>query len=155
MSNLYRENLRLNDQFDSIVYNELESQYYYILGLLLLRQENNGSELDKTITGLDGNEISSQNVTSFFCLTKSILLSKPNSSFLAQDQIGSKHNPIEQVLLNDFLKLLHRDSCWKYSIIGNWLRFVITKNYSNDASTLLVLIKNFQLKADVNLNSLS
>ncbi|CAF0719668.1 unnamed protein product [Brachionus calyciflorus] len=135
------EKFHLNNQIDQNIYNELVSQYFYLLGLLSLKKETNRTELDKTISETD---IEKEQNAGLYCFVKSANTSKANNSFLNQDNSSmTKNNPILNVLLNDYLKLLHRDSCWRYSVIGNWIKFTISKNFSNDFSQFFNSIKSF------------
>lgn len=127
----------MNDQFDELVKNELISQIYFVIGLLFTKFANN---LNSTIHDIDSAfKFSVEKLSTLVCFTKSSLISKPNGSFLNQDHFHSS----KSALTNDFLKLLHRDSTWRYSVIANWLKFIIKKYFSNDQIEFIKQLKLF------------
>lgn len=147
-------NIKLNDQFDRVLENELVSQFYFTIGMLLLKFENKLSVLDLNTSSSEAGiskKFFNQELAAFMCLIKSINLSKPNSLLPHQEHIHTSKLTSNQQITNDLLKLFHRDSCWRYSIIGNWLKFVLNKYFSNNQIEFLEQLKMFAQKTKVKL----
>lgn len=139
------ELLDLKDRFSQTVHNEIVSQYFYILGLLFFKKET--SEVDS----LSDDEFSKETKAGLLSLVKSLSCSKPNTFQLTnQDNYPrTKNDPIMSLLLHDYAKLLHRDSCWRYSSIGCWIKFFAANSLANDNSKILKIINFSEQKFKV------
>lgn len=134
---------------NSYIYKEIISQYLYILGLLFLKSETKE---------IDYNELSRETKLGLFFLVKSLSCSSPN--MIIQESIQTAGNETNtRPVLNDFVKLMHKDSCWRYSAIANWFKSVKGNNFANNFSKLLDLIdfskQNFKVKYLVSSKSIN
>jgi hypothetical protein len=78
-------------------------------------------------------------------MANSTLFSKPNNKQLFTNNIDKLNkfttsNELQMCVVNLF-KLTYRDSNWRYSIVGNWLKFQMSK--TNDEIKFLKSIKKF------------
>lgn len=142
--------------YQNIVMNEIKAQFHYICGLyvakakVMLKDTDSKKDLtqvvnirpmtpqsdSESLASLENYECISNTILSYVCLANSSLCSKPNNNDFFQDNIdklnalnksaASRSELISCVL--SFIKLAHRDSNWRYSIIGNWLKFQTSKS---------------------------
>ena len=116
------------------------AQFYFVIGLLLLKYDPNPNALSSSSV--------KNKMPTLTCLLKSSLLSKPNLPlFFNHEPKLSKKN----LLLSEFLKFTHRESALRYSIIGNWLNFIVNKSFNGDQIDLAEQIKAYGLVQDVDL----
>lgn len=87
-------------------------------------------------------------------MLKSTLLSKPTSfdaDLTVQSSTkstGKKLNEDEAVT-SDLIRFVHRESALRYSIIGNWLQYVVSRNFDDDQIELVERLKMFNAENDV------
>ena len=106
------------------------AQFHFILGLLL-NMENSDPEI-----GLNENRTK---LAALACFLKSSMISKPNS-------FASDHDTNES---NDLLRLVERESALRYSIIGNWILFIVAKFFGDDQLEFFEHIYKFSADNDV------
>jgi hypothetical protein len=133
------------------------SQFYFVVGLLL-------TTFPSTTTTETTTESSpTKLMPALTCFLKSSLISKPNSHQLEHhkkptpsngsnnDDTSSSSSSLLLLLLDEFLKLTHRDSALRYSIVGNWLNFVVNKSFGGDQIEMAEKVKAYGLNQNVNL----
>jgi hypothetical protein len=91
------------------------------------------------------------------CLANCSLFSKPNNKQLFTDNIDKLNSSLKSAsklsktelhaCVLDLLKCIHRDSNWRYSNVGNWLKFQMNK--TNDEIKFLKSIKKFSKISNV------
>ena len=85
-----------------------------------------------------------------FFLVKSLSCSSP--SMIIQENIQTIVNGTDiRPVLNVYVKLIHKDSCWRYSAIGNWFKSITEKFFENDFSKILDLIDFSKQNSKVNI----
>ena len=115
--------LLTNKQLNDIIISEYQSQYYYILGLFLIKvfKRDYASGLDEDMSNLRSCYLDAN-----VCFAKSALISMPNP----QQSFTNSKNAEE--FIPDIIKLVNRESTWRYSIIANWFKYLqSSKLYSN------------------------
>jgi hypothetical protein len=148
--------------------NELKSEFFFLTGLLKLKCESNqhnaskatGSSnkldfLQEEVNEFEAIFISSENggdsklsndkLAALFCLTKANVLSKPNNQLEHSAESSRSDDSTGQ----DLIRLIQRDCCWRYSIVGNWIRFVVKKHYANDQIEFLKHMDQFSTSTNV------
>lgn len=117
------------------------SQFYFVVGLLLTTFSNTTTE---TTT-------EPKLMPALTCFLKSSLISKPNSHQLEHHKKPTSNDDTSSLLLlEEFLKLTHRDSAFRYSIVGNWLNFVVNKSFGGDQIEMAEKVKAYGLNQNVN-----
>lgn len=87
------------------------------------------------------------------CMANSTLFSKPNNKQIFTNNIekllnkSTKTTSELQMCVVNLFKLAYRDSNWRYSIVGNWLKFQMNK--TNDEIKFLKSIKKFSKISNV------
>jgi hypothetical protein len=140
------------DSFES----ELKSEFFFLTGCLVLKYEDylsktkqksssdfeqeDVNEFEAIFISSSSNQtkFSNEKFIAFFCFSKSSQLSKPNS-----DSSTAKPTSDIDLVNTDLSKLIQRNSCWKYSICGNWIRFIIQKSFSNQQQEFLKQVRDF------------
>ena len=148
--------------------NELMSEFYFLAGLLMLKYEEHAIKSAKAGAKLDflqeevnefeaifisstdcaetNSKLSDEKLTALFCFIKSNAVSHPNHSL---DQTEPSRPNECETLIHELIRLIQRNCFWKYSIVGNWCRFVINTFYSCDRIEFLKQIKHFCHNFDV------
>lgn len=137
--------------------NEQLSQFYFLTGLMLLKlnKDNTGTKRDELRAPLMSNEREttnsfSSNLSSFACVVcffKSSTISKPNEFNTVNNNQSSLND--QQKSINHMVKLAYRDSALRYSIIGNWFKFVSDRHYAADQFEFFEDIKKFTVNYKV------
>jgi hypothetical protein len=160
-----------NVKFNSLNH-ELKSEFFFLTGLFVLKAEKSQNRSSNTnldflqeevneydaifisssSNSIENSKLSAEKLIALFCFTKSNVLSKPNNN-TDHSTDSSKHDP--ESPSHDLIRLIQRDCCWKYSIAGNWLKFVINKYFANDQIEFLKQIKQFSVNTNVKIISLS
>lgn len=113
---------------------EQKAQLYFLIGLLINRK-----------TSAQPDEQSAK-LTVLACLTRSSLICKPNkfTCELESSTLSSKRS-----VEDDLLKLLLHECALRFSIIGNWLRFFVDKQFNSDQIELAEQLQTFCANNDV------
>jgi hypothetical protein len=125
-----KHSLLANKQLNDILMNEYHSQYYYIMGLFLIKvfKRNYASGLDEDMSNLRSCYLEAN-----VCFAKSSLISMPNP----QQSFSNSKNLDD--FIPDLIKLINRESTWRYSVIANWFKYLqSSKLYSNIDQLLFV-----------------
>jgi len=83
-------------------------------------------------------------------------ISKPNSpnfAWLAK-KIEHKKKTSKlggNTIVDDLIELLHNDSCWRYSVVGNWFKFVSNTIYNSDSIEFMKELRHTSIKINVGL----
>ena len=139
--------LLLNRPYQLIVMEEIKSSFHYLCGLYVLRVNTLLPASMSTIANistlasfevdsqLENYDYLSKEMLSVVCMANSSIISKPNNKSLFQENLDklntkpakeSKHEIVG--VCHALLKLIHRDSNWRFSIIGNWIKFQLAKS---------------------------
>ena len=89
-------------------------------------------------------KLSEMRLSTLMCFVKSSLISKPNSFEADLDAESSQAD-------HDLMRLVQRDSALRYSIIGNWITYVVGKHFDDDQIELVEQLSKFATYIDVNL----
>ena len=157
-----------------MILDEIKAQYHYITGLFILKNKSLSSRqivnirpctpaacADDTDDSSQAGSLSGGGVENYdhlnktllacVCMANSTLFSKPNNKQLFTNNIDKLNkfttsNELQMCVVNLF-KLTYRDSNWRYSIVGNWLKFQMSK--TNDEIKFLKSIKKFSKISNV------
>jgi hypothetical protein len=122
--------LLTNKQLNDIMISEYHSQYYYIMGLYMIKvfKRDYASGLDEDMSNLRSCYLDAN-----VCFAKSSLISIPNPQ-----QSFSINKNVEDYVA-DLIRLINRESTWRYSIIANWFKYLqSSKLYSHIDQLLFV-----------------
>lgn len=155
----------LNESYQLVILDEIKSHYHYICGLYILKSNSMQSQIvnlrpctpasddtdDSTVSQLENYDYLNKSMLACVCMANSSLFSKPNNKQLFTNNIDKlsikkEANELQSCVLNLF-KLAHRDSNWRYSNTGNWLKFQMNK--TNDEIKFLKSIKKFSKISNV------
>lgn len=87
-------------------------------------------------------KLSEMRLSTLMCFVKSSLISKPNSFEADLDAESSQAD-------HDLMRLVQRDSALRYSIIGNWITYVVGKHFDDDQIELVEQLSKFASYIDV------
>lgn len=90
------------------------------------------------------NWLSNTKLISLFCFLQSIM-----TSDLARKVAANEATDPADVFKSLLVKIVKRESCWRYSIVGRWFKFIIRTYYANDQIEFFKRIRNFSLNSDV------
>ncbi len=100
--------------YQRIILDEFKAQYLYVCALLFMRLNSEADSFE-------------ENIFKLFTL-KSLVISRPNNplflQFLEKSVNAGKSAGTKKEII-DLVCLVHNDSAWRYSIIGNWLKFML------------------------------
>ena len=100
--------------YQKLILDEFMAQYLYMCALLMIRLNSDSGSFE-------------ENIFKSFTL-KSLVTSKPNNSlflqFLEKSVNANKSSGTKKEII-DLVCVVHKDSAWRYSIIGNWLKFML------------------------------
>jgi hypothetical protein len=115
-----------------------------------LQEEVNEFEaifISSSSNSIDSAKFSNEKLVALFCFTKSNIYSRPNHNMDHSSDVNKHDHPDSPS--HDMVRLIQRDCCWRYSIVGNWLKFITGKYFANDQIEFLKQIKQFSLATDV------
>ena len=156
------DGLGLKLPYQLIVLDEIKAQFYFVCGLVALKLSNgrrdhlvNVRPVTPLSDDIESYDSLSSDMLATVCLANSSLLSKPNNKELfaanietlnALNKAGATRSELTSTVLG-LVKLVHRDSNWRFSIIGNWLKYQLDN--SEDEIKLLRQIKSFAKSSNV------
>lgn len=115
---------------------ELTAQVYFIIGLVLCYgapwTNNNNNNTQR---------LADNRLASLMCFVKSSLISKPKNFSVEKSSVCVDNEPL--------MRLVYRDSALRYSIIGNWIMFVVGKYFDEDQIELVEQLCSFASNTDV------
>lgn len=100
--------------YQKLIFDEFKAQYLYACALLLMRINSGSSGSFE------------ENIFKAFLL-KSLVVSRPNNPFFLQyleKSVNASKSQGTKKELIDLVCVVHNDSAWRYSTIGNWLKFM-------------------------------
>lgn len=126
---------------------ELLSQFYFLIGLV-----TNNSRTDTNI--------SNDMMMTLIFFIRSSLISKPtmfethspalpSSTSMSAKLKQTQQKDADKQVEDDLLRFFHRESALRYSIVGNWLKFVARKHFDDDLIEMIERIKIFSSSQDV------
>ena len=110
--------------YQTLILNEFKAQLLYIFALLLMRIDSRVDTFEHDIFKL--------------CMLKSLLVSKPNNIFFMQF-LGKKTSISKKEILNA-VEVVHNDSAMRFSVIGNWLKFLLSNGEHADYFKVIKLV---------------
>ena len=119
--------------YQTIAFNEMKSQFFYICSLILTKLNPEDIKINDKSIDL---KLNLSKLTPNFLMAVSSLISKPNSPHFTWSAKKLEHKKRTNKMgasstVDDLIELLHNDSNWRYSIIGNWFKFVSKNSLGN------------------------
>lgn len=176
-----RQSGAASDELFRYLLDEHKAFVYYLVGLLLLRQDSPKVEekehclLKRVFNGLDNDDLSyvgqllsneetkmlldNHQMLASICFIISLNKSKPSSELTAriEHQLAETKQQSDLASVSNLLaKCINRDSAWRYSVISHWLKFKLKSNKDKLCffNTLCELTTNPRLVSLINLTNM-
>ena len=140
--------------YQTIALNEMKSQFYYSCSLILTKLNPDDIKINDKSIEL---KLNLSKLTPNFLMAVSSLISKPNSPHFTWSAKKIEHKKRTNKMgssstVDDLIELLHNDSNWRYSIIGNWFKFVANSFYGSDSVEFMKELYHTRAKINVSIN---